>query len=101
MFALTQIYIQLLSFSGVNDESITYGTASVTIAGTLAAGLEIPVGGIVAVTLNGDEQDPAATARPAASSPASIPARSRSWIRRTASVCRTREAPRSRRPRRA
>ena len=44
------------SFSGVTDQSITYGTPRVTITGTLADGLLVPRGETVAVTLNGHQQ---------------------------------------------
>jgi MBG domain (YGX type) len=47
-----------LSFSGISDQSITYGTSSVTISGTLADGSQAPVGETVAVTLDGVEQSP-------------------------------------------
>ena len=46
------------SFSGVSDQSIPYGTSNVTVTGTLADGSEIPVGGMVTITLDGDEQQP-------------------------------------------
>ena len=45
-----------LNFSGINNESITYGTSSVTISGTLANGSQAPVGEAVTVTLNGVDQ---------------------------------------------
>ena len=45
-----------LTFSGISDQSITYGTSSVTISGTLANGSQAPVGETVAVTLNGVQQ---------------------------------------------
>jgi Bacterial Ig-like domain (group 3)/MBG domain (YGX type)/Right handed beta helix region len=45
-----------LFFSGISNQTITYGTPSVTISGTLANGSQAPVGETVAVTLNGDEQ---------------------------------------------
>ncbi len=45
-----------LTFSGLSNPSITFGTPSVTISGTLANGSQAPVGETVAVTLNGDEQ---------------------------------------------
>ena len=45
-----------LTFSGISDQSITYGTSSVTISGTLADGSQAPVGETVAVTLDGVEQ---------------------------------------------
>ena len=45
-----------LTFSGISNQSMTYGTASVTISGTLADGSQAPVGETVAVTLDGDEQ---------------------------------------------
>ena len=46
----------VLSFSGISNQSITYGTSSVTVSGTLADGSQAPVGETVAVTLDGDEQ---------------------------------------------
>ena len=55
-FDLTNLY--LLTFSGVTDQSITYGTSSVTVAGTLADGSEIPVGETVTITLDGTELAP-------------------------------------------
>ncbi len=45
-----------LSFSGVSDQSITYGTSSVTVSGTLADGSQAPVGETVAVTLDSVEK---------------------------------------------
>ena len=45
-----------LSFSGISNQTITYGTSSVTVSGTLADGSQAPVGETVAVTLNGEEQ---------------------------------------------
>ena len=45
-----------LTFSGISNQSITYGTSSVTISGTLANGSQAPVGETVAVTLDGVEQ---------------------------------------------
>ena len=45
-----------LSFSGISNQSITYGTSSVTVSGMLANGSQAPMGKTVAVTLNGDEQ---------------------------------------------
>ncbi|MFI5460158.1 MAG: beta strand repeat-containing protein, partial [Isosphaerales bacterium] len=45
-----------LTFSGISNPSITYGTSSVTISGTLANGLQGPVGERVAVTLGGVQQ---------------------------------------------
>jgi hypothetical protein len=42
-----------ISFSGLSDQSITYGTSSVSFAGTLANGSQVPQGESVAVTLNG------------------------------------------------
>ena len=44
-------------FSGLATETITYGTASVNVVGTLAAGSRVPAGGTVAVTLDGVTQD--------------------------------------------
>ncbi len=54
-FHLTNTMIPL-SFSGVTDQSITYGTPRATITGTLADGLLVPRGETVAVTLNGIQQ---------------------------------------------
>ncbi|MFI5455528.1 MAG: beta strand repeat-containing protein, partial [Isosphaerales bacterium] len=50
-----------LTFSVLTDQSITYGTSSVTVNGTLANGLEAPQGTNenVAVTLDGVEQQAA------------------------------------------
>ncbi len=48
-----------LSFSGISDQSITFGTSSVTISGTLAAGSQAPVGETVAVTLDSVQQSAA------------------------------------------
>jgi hypothetical protein len=45
-----------LSFSGISDQTITYGSSSVTLSGTLSDGLQAPVGENVAVTLGGVEQ---------------------------------------------
>ncbi len=45
-----------LSFSGISGQSITYGTSSVTVSGTLSNGSQAPVGETVAVTLDGNEQ---------------------------------------------
>ena len=45
-----------LTFSGISNQSITYGTSSVTISGTLANGSQAPVGETVDVTLDGVEQ---------------------------------------------
>ncbi len=42
-----------LSFSGLSSPSITYGTSSVTVSGTLADGSRVPQGETVAVTLDG------------------------------------------------
>ena len=44
------------TFSGISNQSITYGTSSVTISGTLANGSQAPVGETVAVTLDGVQQ---------------------------------------------
>ena len=54
-FDLTNNLIPL-SFSGPADQSITYGTPSVTIPGTLADGSLVPQGQTVAVTLDGIQQ---------------------------------------------
>jgi len=45
-----------LTFSGISNQSITYGASSVTVSGTLANGSQAPVGETIAVTLNGDQQ---------------------------------------------
>ncbi len=45
-----------LSFSGISNQSITYGTSSVTVSGTLADGSQAPVGETVAVTLDHVQQ---------------------------------------------
>ena len=45
-----------LNFSGISNQSVTYGTASVTISGTLANGSQAPVGETVAVTLDSVQQ---------------------------------------------
>ncbi len=44
-------------FSGLAAGTITYGTPSVAISGTLAAGSQVPAGDTVAVTLDGAAQD--------------------------------------------
>ena len=44
-------------FSGLSAQTITYGS-TITITGTLAAGLQVPVGEEVAVTLHGVTHDP-------------------------------------------
>ena len=54
-FHLTNTTIPL-SFSGVTDQSITYGTPRVTITGTLADGSLVPRGETIAVTVNGIRQ---------------------------------------------
>ncbi|MGP0063643.1 MAG: choice-of-anchor Q domain-containing protein [Isosphaeraceae bacterium] len=54
-FTLTNNLIPL-TFSGVVDSTITYGTASVTFSGTLANGSQAPVGEVVAITLDGVTQ---------------------------------------------
>ena len=46
-----------LSYSGLSNPTITYGTASTTISGNLAEGSNIPVGDHVTVTLDGVPQD--------------------------------------------
>ena len=43
-------------FSGISSESITYGTSSVIVSGTLESGSQAPVGESVAVTLDGVKQ---------------------------------------------
>ena len=48
-----------LSFSGISNPSITYGTPSVTLSGTLAVGSQAPVGETVAVTLDSVQQSAA------------------------------------------
>jgi parallel beta-helix repeat protein len=57
-FDLTNNLIPL-RFSGVTDQSITYGTPSVTITGTLADGSRVPQGETVAVMLNGIQRSAA------------------------------------------
>jgi len=42
-----------LSFSGISNQSITYGPSSVTLSGALADGSQAPVGEHIAVTLDG------------------------------------------------
>jgi hypothetical protein len=54
-FDLTNNLIPL-GFTGPTDQSITYGTSSVIILGTLADGPLVPLGETVAVTLNGVRQ---------------------------------------------
>ena len=53
-FSLTNLIS--LSFSGVTNQSITYGTSSVLVSGTLANGLQTPQNQNVVVTLNGVPQ---------------------------------------------
>ncbi len=48
--------LSLLYFSGISNQSITYGTSSVTVSGTLADGSQAPVGESVAVTMDGVSQ---------------------------------------------
>ncbi len=55
-FTLTNLYSP--TFSNVNSQSVPYGTAIVTVTGTLADGSEIPVGLTVVITLGTDEQYP-------------------------------------------
>jgi hypothetical protein len=50
-FALTNTIP--INFSGVTNQTITYGTSSVTLSGTLANGSQAPVSENVAVTLSG------------------------------------------------
>ena len=45
-----------LTFSGISNQNITYGTSSVTISGTLKSGSQAPVGETVAVTLDSVQQ---------------------------------------------
>ncbi len=45
-----------LTFSGISSQSITYGSTSVTVSGTLANGSQAPVGETVAVTLDHVQQ---------------------------------------------
>jgi hypothetical protein len=54
-FTLTNLYQPV--FSGLTDQSITYGTTSVRFSGTLAAGSHVPAGEDAKVTLNGVAQD--------------------------------------------
>ena len=42
-----------LMFSGITNQTITYGTSSVTFTGTLADGTQVPSGEDVSVSLNG------------------------------------------------
>ena len=65
-FALTNLIVPL-TFSGISDRSITYGTSSVTISGTLANGSQAPVGESVAVTSTASSSRPRSA--PAAPSP--------------------------------
>ncbi len=51
-FSLTNNLIPF-TFSGLTSPEITYGTPSVTIAGTLAYGSFVPLGETVTITLNG------------------------------------------------
>ena len=53
-FVLTNV--AQLSFLGVTGQSITYGTPSVTVGGTLTSGSQAPVGEDVAVKLDGFTQ---------------------------------------------
>ena len=78
-FTLTNNLIPL-TFSGVVDSTITYGTASVTFSGTLANGSQAPVGEVVAITLDGVTQlagiDTSASSPTSSTPPASpLPAR--------------------------
>ena len=43
----------VLSFTGLNSTSITFGTPNVTISGTLANGTQAPQGETITITLNG------------------------------------------------
>ncbi|MFI5454074.1 MAG: choice-of-anchor Q domain-containing protein [Isosphaerales bacterium] len=45
-----------LTFSGLTNPSVTFGTSSATIAGTIASGSKAPTGEVVAVRLNGVTQ---------------------------------------------
>ena len=45
-----------LTFSGLSNQSITYGTPSVTISGTLSSGSQAPKGESVTMTLGGVQQ---------------------------------------------
>jgi predicted outer membrane repeat protein len=53
-FTLTNAYQPV--FSGLTNHTIVYGTSSVTISGTIAAGTHVPIGDAVTVTLNGVAQ---------------------------------------------
>jgi hypothetical protein len=54
-FTLTNIVYQPV-FSGLTNHTIIYGTSSVTVSGTIAAGTHVPTGDDVSVTLNGVAQ---------------------------------------------
>jgi hypothetical protein len=47
---------QQIAFSGLSDQSIVYGTASVSFSGKIADGAQVPAGEDVGVTLNGITQ---------------------------------------------
>jgi hypothetical protein len=55
--ALTNSFMNLPVFSGLADQTITYGTTSVIFTGTLAAGAQVPAGDDVTVTFNGVVQN--------------------------------------------
>ena len=77
-----------LTFSGLSSPSIGFGTAGVTISGTLANGAQAPQGESLAITLNGVSQQ--ATIAPAGRSPpASTRPNSLSPARPTPSVIPT------------
>ena len=57
-FSLTNAQIGL-TFTGPAAQSITYGTTSVTIAGTLSGGANVPQGETVAITLGNTTQQAA------------------------------------------
>lgn len=50
-YALTNLVVP--TFSGLSDPSITYGTSTTTLSGTLAGGPNSPVGDTISVTLDG------------------------------------------------
>ena len=56
-FALTNMLSYQPVFSGLSDQTITYGKSSVIFTGTLAAGSQVPAGDDVTVTLDGVPQE--------------------------------------------
>jgi hypothetical protein len=55
-FDLTNASPIPVAFSGLTDQTITYGTASVAFTGAIAAGSQVPAGDTVAITLDGVTQ---------------------------------------------